>query len=117
MGSGRHASDEEFEFDFGYVKNLLVIGVILAVIAGVIFGVYQFVHKMKETKTEQTSAEEEVVIPGEYEVLANIKIEKIGIEQPIFDTVEEKALEKGVIKLYGDSINQERKFLHCRAQL
>lgn len=114
MGNGRHASDEEFEFDFDYVKNFLMIIVILAVIAGVVFGVYTLVHKMQDAKTEETSAEEEVVPQSEYDVLGTIKMDKIGIEQPILDTVEEEALEKGVIKLYGDTLNEERKFLYCR---
>lgn len=109
MGSGKHSSDEEIEFDFGYVKNLMLIVVILAVIVGVIFGVYTLVHKMKETKAEPTSAEEEVV-ENEYEVLGKIKIDKIGVEQPILETVEEEALEKGVIKLYGEDLNQEGNF-------
>ena len=86
-------------------------------IVGVVFGVYTFVHKMKDTKTEETSAEEEVVSQSEYMVLGKIKIDKIDIEQPILDTVEDEALEKGVIKLYGDTLNQERKFLYCRSQL
>ncbi len=110
MGSGKHSSDEEVEFDFDYVKNLMLIVVILAVIIGVIFGVYTLVHKMKETKAEPTSAEEEV-IQNEYEVLGKIVIDKIGVEQPILETVEEEALEKGVIKLYGeDDLNQEGNF-------
>lgn len=110
MGNGKHSSDEEVEFDFGYVKNLLMIVVILAVIVGVIFGVYTLVHKMKETKAEPTSAKEEKIAQNEYDVLGKIVIEKIGIEQPILDSVEEEALEKGVIKLYGGDLNEEGNF-------
>ncbi len=110
MGSGKHSSDEEIEFDFGYVKNLLLVVIILAVIVGVVFGIYTMVHKMKETKIESTSAKEEEVDLAEYDVLGKIVIEKIGMEQPILETVEEKALEKGVIKLYGNDLNEEGNF-------
>ncbi len=110
MGSGKHSSDEEIEFDFGYVKNLLLVVIILAVIVGVVFGIYTMVHKMKETKIESTSAKEEEVDLAEYDVLGKIVIEKIEMEQPILETVEEKALEKGVIKLYGNDLNEEGNF-------
>lgn len=121
MSGGKHASDEEFEFefDFGLIRNIVIIIAILAVIAGVIFGVYKTIGKMKEAQTEKTSAEAKEEVPvvknNEYEVLGKILIDKIEIEQPILDSVDDEALEQGVIKLYGGEINQERKFLHCRA--
>lgn len=115
MSSGRHSSDEEFEFDFESIRPI-VIGIgILMIIAGVVLGTYKMVHKMKDSKTEQTSAESDVPQEEKYDVLGKIKIEKIGVEQSILDSVEDKALEEGVIKLYGDALNQERKFLHSRS--
>lgn len=42
---------------------------------------------------------------GGYDVLGKIKIEKIDVEQYILDSKDEGALKKGVIKLYGSSLN------------
>lgn len=117
MSGGKHASDEEFEFDFDFekIKNIAIIVVILAIIAGVIFGTVKLVNKMTDTKTEEMSStdveEKETEIETEkYPVLGKIVIDKIEVEQPIFETVEEDALEQGVIKLYGDDLNQEGNF-------
>ena len=111
MGGGKHDSDEEFEFEFNFelVRNILLIIVILAIIAGVVLGTYKLVSKMKNAKTEPVSgAEVETGKQAEFPVLGTLKIDKIGIQQSIFDSVKEKALQQGVIKLYGDTLNQER---------
>lgn len=113
MSGGKHASDEEFEFDFDFekIKNIAIIVVILAIIAGVIFGTVKLVNKMTDTKTEETSsADVEEKETEKYPVLGKIVIDKIEVEQPIFETVEGDALEQGVIKLYGDDLNQEGNF-------
>lgn len=113
MSGGKHASDEEFEFDFDFekIKNIAIIVVILAIIAGVIFGTVKLVNKMTDTKTEETSsADVEEKETEKYPVLGKIVIDKIEVEQPILETVEEDALEQGVIKLYGDDLNQEGNF-------
>ena len=110
MGSGKHSSDEEVEFDFEYVKNLMIIVVIVAIIVGIVFGVYSLVNKMKETKVEPTSVKEKGIAQSDYNVLGKIVIDKIKVEQPILDSVEEKAMENGVIKLYGGNLNEEGNF-------
>lgn len=117
MSGGRHASDEEFEFefDFHFFKNILLIVVILAIIAGVVFGTYKLVGKMTQTKTEPVSSEIKETPKSKYPVLGKIKVEKIEVEQPILDSGDDKALEEGVVKLYGENLNQERKFLYCRS--
>ncbi len=117
MKGGKHASDEEFEFEFHFewIRNGLLIIIILAIIVGVVFGTYKIVHKLKNSKTETTVAEEvKEEKKAKYPSLGTIKIDKIGIEQPILDSVKEDALKEGVIKLYGETLNQERKFLYCR---
>lgn len=108
MGRGKHAADEEF--DFGFVKSILMIGVVIALIAGVVWGVYSLITKFKESKIEPTSASEENIIETTYNVLGKIKIDKIEVEQPILDSVEDEALEQGVIKLYGDKLNETGNF-------
>ena len=45
-----------------------------------------------------------------YKVLGQIKIDKLNITQYILDSTEEKALEKGVGKLYGGSLNNYGNF-------
>lgn len=108
MAGGKHASDEEFEFEFNFrfFRNILTIVIILALIAGVIFISYSLVSKMKETKTADTSAEETVIEEEpKYAVLGKIVIDKMDIQQDIYDTDDEQALEEGVIKLYGDRLN------------
>lgn len=111
MGNGRHASDEEFEFNFAYVKYGLIGVAILIVIVGVVFGAYSLLSKMKEEKVQETSAKNEEVLPEtKYDVLGKIKIDKINVEQEILDSTEEEALENGVIKLYGDKLNEPGNF-------
>ena len=105
MGSGKHASDEEFEFG-----SVFIIVAIIALIAGVIFGVNALISKLGETKAEEVSSETEQVVTSQYDILGTVSIEKIGISQPILDSVEDKALEEGVIKLYGDTLNGEGNF-------
>lgn len=111
MGSGRHSSDEEMDFDFGFVKNILIVIIILAAICAVIFGTFKLVKKLQDTKTKEVIAEEPQI---EYDILGKIVIEKLNIQQPILDSREDEALKYGVIKLYGNDLNKERKFLHSR---
>ena len=111
MSGGKHSSDEEFEFDFGFVKYIFLIIVILALIAGVVFGAYSVVNKLKSAKTETVSSQEEVIEEkSKYDVLGKIKIDKINVEQDILDSIEDEALEQGVIKLYGDELNEPGNF-------
>ena len=105
MGNGRHASDEEFEFNFVYVKYGLIVAGVLIVITGMVWGGFSLVQKWKESKVQETSAKEDVLPETKYDVLGKIKIDKINVEQQIFDSTDEKALEEGVIKLYGDKLN------------
>ena len=123
MGSGKHSSDEAFEFDFSFVKKIkesisfvkiLVIFTVLFIIVGGIF----IAKKIIENKNSVPPETEPVAavlptLPDEhegFEVLGKIKIDKIGIEQYILNSVEESALEKGVIKLYGEELNDSGNF-------
>ena len=112
MSGGKHASEEEFELEWDgeKIRNIAIILVILAMIGGVIFGTYKMVVKMTTPETKETSAQTEDMPNVEYPILGTIQIDKIDVKQPILDSVEDKALEKGVIKLYGDGLNQEGNF-------
>lgn len=118
MGSGKHSSDEAFEFDFSFLKKvkesvnfvkILVIFTVLFVVVGGIFVAKKFIED-KNSVPPETEPVAAVIptLPDEhegFEVLGKIKIDKIGIEQYILNSLDESALENGVIKLYGDELN------------
>ena len=112
MASGKHASDDAFEFNF---KPILIIILVIAVIAILGYSIVKFViPKISElrNKEEETVAEVEEMpfqIDG-YKVLGKISIEKIGSEQYILDSTEDDALEEGVGKLYGPNLNDYGNF-------
>ena len=105
--------DEEMEKR----KIILIIGVVVAVVAIVAFGII-CVKNANENKeniannTVDSSAIEETMIATYegYNVLGKIAIEKIGVEQYILDSKEDDALEAGVIKLYGGTLNNYGNF-------
>jgi len=111
MSDGKHSSDEEFDMDsIPYKKILIIIGIIIVVIGaicGVYFGVKAYIEKDNEEETSAVVEEEimPVAIEG-YPVLGQLLIEKLEVEQYILDSTEDKALENGVVKLYGGKINQ-----------
>ena len=105
--------DEEMEKR----KIILIIGDVVAVVAIVAFGII-CVKNANENKeniannTVDSSAIEETMIATYegYNVLGKIAIEKIGVEQYILDSKEDDALEAGVIKLYGGTLNNYGNF-------
>ncbi len=102
-------SFEDEESTLNYKKIFLVLGIIVVlIIAG--FLVYKFVFA-KDKKQEEPS---EPVVSNEAKmietlegckVLGKIVIEDIKLEQYILDSVSDNALENGVGKLYGGSLN------------
>lgn len=110
MGTGRHASYEEIDVEFSWnrVPKFVWLIVILAIIVGIIIFVNFNKKEEKEVVPVATSTPE--TQNEKYTILGKIKINKIEVEQSIFDTREEEALEKGVIKLYGGNLNEEGNF-------
>jgi len=115
---GKHASDEEIDlFDKVPWKKILIVFASIVVVAGASYGVYYGVKVWKENNKVEEVAEEPVIeeelmpktIEG-YNVLGQIVIPKIEIEQYILDSVEDKALENGVGKLAGGTINETGNF-------
>lgn len=113
MASGKHASDDAFEFNF---KPILITILVIAIIGVLGFSIIKFViPKLSESKNkneEETVAEVEEMpfqIDG-YKVLGKISIEKIGVEQYVLDSTEDNALEVGVGKLYGSNLNDYGNF-------
>lgn len=108
MGTGRHASYEEIDVEFSWsrVPKFVWLIVILAIIVGMI--IFVNLNHKEENEVTPTSASE--AKNEKYTMLGKIKIDKIGVEQPILDTREDEALEKGVIKLYGGNLNEPGNF-------
>ena len=104
MGRGKHSDYEEI--DFTPIKNGIFIIVALIFIIAIIFGAFRVIKKFNDNKKIQTSSEEENIFESSYDIFGKIMIDKIHVEQNIFDTTDEKALEEGVIKLYGNGLNQ-----------
>ena len=124
MARGKHSlhsynsTYEDYEDEeMGKRKIILIIGVVVAVVAIVAFGII-CVKNANENKeniannTVDSSAIEETMIATYegYNVLGKIAIEKIGVEQYILDSKEDNALEAGVIKLYGGTLNNYGNF-------
>lgn len=105
--------DEEMEKR----KIILIIGVVIAVVAIVAFGIIcvKNANENKEniannTVDSSTITETMIATYEGYNVLGKISIEKIGVEQYILDSKEDDALESGVIKLYGGTLNNYGNF-------
>lgn len=109
--AGKHSSDEGFDMDSIPVKRIaIVVGAIVS-IAVIICGIYFGIKYFREKDETQVAAEPPVVeaMPAEiegYSVLGQLVIEKLGVEQYILDSTEDGAYENGVVKLYGDYINE-----------
>lgn len=118
--TGKHSSDEEFDFgSLPWKKIGIVLIIIISIFliwVGVYFGVKTYKEKEKEESEknlQEQKKEDESKMPKEiegYKVLGKVVIEKLEIDQYILDSFEDKALEKGVGKLYGENLNDEGNF-------
>ncbi len=102
--------DDEKEFNF---KKLFIIVLIIILIAVAGFMGYRyFTSRETEDKTEPAEPVQNKMIEEieGYKVLGKIVIEDQNIEQYILDSNEDKALENGVTKLYGGSLNNYGNF-------
>lgn len=113
-----NSNAEEYEDDYyddepeiNYKKIVIIIVAIIAILA-IIFGVYKLVFENKEEEQEETPqlSEEMPSSVGGYKVLGQIIIDDLNIEQYILNLPEDKALENGVAKLYGPSLNNVGNF-------
>lgn len=108
--------DEDYYDDEDRSRRKAIICICIIIVA-LILAIAGFVaYRMFESKKEDTNTPEEVVedkmiatYEG-YDVLGKIKIDKLGVEQYILDSTEDKALEKGVGKLYGGTLNNYGNF-------
>ena len=115
MGGKRYAnSPKGFDWDeINHEKVYITIGIVIAVIVIAIVSVYFLKNiKPKETQTVSTPEIQEKM-PKKYEgydVLGKIVIEKINLDTYILDSVDNKAMDKAPVKLYGKTLNQEGNF-------
>ena len=115
MGGKRYAnSSQGFDFDeINYKKIFITIGIILAVITIGIVSVYFIKNRKPKEKQVVSTPEIQEKMPKQYEgydVLGKIVIEKINLDTYILDSVDNKAMDKAPVKLYGKTLNQEGNF-------
>lgn len=124
MARGKHSlhsynsTYEDYEDeDMAKRKIIFTIIMIIVVIAIVAFGIICVKNSNEnnenaETNTVDTSAVLEQMIDKHqgYDVLGKIVIEEFEVEQYILDSKEDNALESGVIKLYGGTLNNYGNF-------
>lgn len=98
-------------------KKVLTIVLIIIIIAIVAFGIF-CAKNLNDTKKNEsnntvendTVAEQMISTYQGYNVLGKIVVDEFEVEQYILDSKEEQALEAGVIKLYGGTLNNYGNF-------
>ena len=118
MSGGKHADYSGEYRTINYKKVALVI-VIFLLLFGIGFGSVLLVKHIKNKPKAEPTPEETGIMPEEIEgfkVLGEFEFETLGINQYILDSYDDKALEKGIGKLYGGNletrISQEIILIH-----
>ena len=123
MARGKHSlhsynsTYEDYEDEeIGKRKIILIVAAVIAVVAIVAFGLIcvknanENNENSANTVDSSTIAETMIATYEGYNVLGKISIDKIEVEQYILDSKEDDALESGVIKLYGGTLNNYGNF-------
>lgn len=108
---------EDYEDEEMSKRKIIIIALIALIIVAIVVAVIA-VKNYKENPQEpventvntDTVTENMISVYQGYDVLGKIVIEEYGIEQYILDSKEDKALECGVIKLYGGTLNNYGNF-------
>ncbi len=112
----------EFENDYidfygettiNYKKIFLILAIIIILTIGGFF-IYKYLSEEKEPELDpepvETTAYNMIEQIEGYDVLGKIVIEDLNIEQYILDSTEDKALENGIGRLYGETLNNYGNF-------
>lgn len=114
MAKGKRYTDEGIDFGDIPWKKIGIIALIIVVLVGIYFGINTYKDKAKESQDEPKVQEEESKMPEQisgYNVLGRVVIEKLSIDKYILDSYEDKALQNGVCKLYGNDLNENGNFV------
>mgnify|MGYP003292487220 CR=1 FL=1 len=121
MPRGKHSADSKYSYD-KYdeydeelsLKKKIIIGIsVLVLIVAVLMLFFLKNDEKEENVVENNVIETNTTLENTYEgynVLGKIKIEEFGVEQYILDSTSDDALEKGVIRLYGGTLNNYGNF-------
>lgn len=123
MAGGKHSlhsynsTYEDYEDEEMSKRKIIIIAVIVALIIAIVGGIILFKNyseNPKEPINENTvnneDTEQMISVYQGYDVLGKIVIDEYKIEQYILDSKEDKALECGVTKLYGGTLNNYGNF-------
>ena len=99
-------------------RKLIIITAIAVIIIAIVAGVILFKNDSKSpnelvaqnTINTNQNANQMISVYQGYDVLGKIVIDKYKVEQYILDSKEDKALDCGVIKLYGGTLNNYGNF-------
>lgn len=124
MAGGKHTlhsyndTYEDYDDEEMSKRKIIIIAVIAIIIIAIVVGIIVFKNysenseKTAEENTVNTNqvSENMISVYQGYDVLGKIIIDEYGVEQYILDSKEDKALECGVIKLYGGTLNNYGNF-------
>lgn len=123
MAGGKHSlhsyndTYDDYEDEEMSKRKLIIIAVIAVIIIAIVVGVILFKNysgNSKEPVNDNTVnnevTEQMISVYQGYDVLGKIVIDEYEIEQYILDSKEDKALECGVTKLYGGTLNNYGNF-------
>ncbi len=120
MAGGKHTlhsyndTYEDYEDEEMSKRKLIIIAVIAVIIIAIVGGIILFKNyrenPVDENIVDNQTAEQMISVYQGYDVLGKIVIDEYKIEQYILDSKEDKALECGVTKLYGGTLNNYGNF-------
>ena len=123
MAGGKHSlhsyndTYDDYEDEEMSKRKLIIIAVIAVIIIAIVGGVILFKNyneNPKEPVNENTVnnevTEQMISVYQGYDVLGKIVIDEYKVEQYILDSKDDKALECGVTKLYGGTLNNYGNF-------
>ncbi len=118
MAKGKRYSDEGLGFDEIPWEKIGIVILVVIVVIGICFGVYYGINTYNKNKQEKKENEniiqEDTTMPEKiagYDILGRVVIDDVNIDKYILNSSEEKALQNGVCKLYGNDLNSEGNFV------